>query len=334
MNKALTIPRNDWQVSIKRYIIKLYLPVSIILFAIAPITVQGQYIPMAEEGKFWIYLNYYLSGDSYLPVSGHAKTFQGDTVFNSVNYKKMYRYNLKGYHNCPYPPCWQFNYPYETESKVLIALVREDTIEKQVFILPLAYGFCDTTEHLIFDFSLEVGDTLNTCIYEFIGADPEYPIPMGIVDSIGVRELFGRNRNTIYTTGIQTYHGDPPIGALLILEGFGLETYGIPINQISGLWDYCEDEGLFCELLLSTTAIEEDKQVNVFPNPTQGELTVTIGDPMLGATCTIVDAVGRVAQSFKLTELHSTAQLNAPGIYFWHIEQRGHLVRAGKIICH
>jgi hypothetical protein len=86
------------------------------------ITAQGQYAPMVEEGKYWIYLNLY-DYDPLRAVSGHAITFQGDTIINSLSYKKVYKHLLKGGHPCMYPPCWQFTYPYQTESKSLISLI-------------------------------------------------------------------------------------------------------------------------------------------------------------------------------------------------------------------
>ena len=84
--------------------------VLIFLLSFAPKMLQGQYIPMVEEGKYWIYLNYYISGDNFLPVSGHAITIEGDTIINSISYKKVYKHLLKGGHPCMYPPCWQFTY--------------------------------------------------------------------------------------------------------------------------------------------------------------------------------------------------------------------------------
>jgi hypothetical protein len=238
---------------------------------------RGQYVSMVEEGKFWIYLNH---ENSVIPspVSGHAITFQGDTIINSLSYKKVYRYNLKGEHHCPYPPCFQFDIPYQTISKTLISFIREDTISKKVFCLPsLSLDlFCDTDEHLIFDYSLAIGDTLNSCIYEFIGADNGSNPPFGIVDSLKVTARFGKNRNTIFTTGAQVYIGLPPIGEILILEGVGLEVYGLFHEPLSLLVDYCEDGIEPCELLLSNSPILRKKEITIFPNPTNGMFQVSI----------------------------------------------------------
>src|SRR5688572_18690710 len=97
------------------------LPFLFILSLMAKLSI-GQYDPMVAEGKYWIYLNYYISAhEDLLPVSGHAITFEGDTIINTIGYKKVYKHLLKGTHPCMYPPCWQFAYPYQTESKSLIS---------------------------------------------------------------------------------------------------------------------------------------------------------------------------------------------------------------------
>ncbi len=167
-----------------------------------------------------------------------------------------------------YPPCWQFNYPYQTESKSLISFIREDTVSKKVYNLPVSpFGFCDTTEHLIFDFSLAIGDTVNSCIYAFIGASSITGTPAGIVDSIGALEIFGKTRNTIFTTGFDNYGQDFAITRISIVEGIGLEWHGLFFDPLSPLVDFCEDETGFCQLLVSNSPVERTKELTLFPNP-------------------------------------------------------------------
>lgn len=311
---------------------KLQCLLFILLFAFAPSMSKGQYIPMVEEGKYWIYLDY-LDGQPPMAATGHAITFQGDTVINSNSYKKVYWYSLAGYHNCQYPPCFQFYLPYQPMSKALIAFIREDTMQKRIYNLPVwDFEYCSPAEYLMFDFSLDIGDTLNDCLYEFIGGNPERP-GFGLVDSIQIIEKFGKSRNTIFSYGFPINAGDPFEEKVLIFEGVGLEYYGIFHEYLSYLVDFCEDGMDVCDLISSNAPVEGDKEINVFPNPTQGELTVIISDPMLGATCTIFDCLGRKAQSFRLTALETTTQLNSSGMYFWQVVHDGRLIKTGKLIC-
>ena len=62
-------------------------------------------------------------------------------------------------------------------------------------------------------------------------------------------------------------------------------------------------------------------------------LTLALGIAVTTATFTVVDAVGSMVQSVKLTDLQTTSQLQSPGIYFWQVEQRGRLIDCGMLIC-
>jgi len=286
----------------------------IFLFSFVSNMLHGQYIPIVEEGKFWIYLNHFDS-DHPVAVSGHAITFQGDTIINSFSYKKVYKHGLSGEHNCQFPPCFQFDIPYQTISKTLVSFIREDTVNKKVFNLPaLNYGFCDTIEHLIFDYSLDIGDTINSCIYEFIGADFDHHPPLGIVDSIKVTERFGKNRTTIFTTGTQKYEYLPIIGEILILEGVGLENYGIFHEPLSYLVDFCEGGMETCEIILANSTLESKKEVNIFPNPTNGVLQISIEKEEL-KSIRIFSAMGVFVTDFIRTNSLDVSNLEE-GIYF------------------
>jgi hypothetical protein len=304
----------------------------ILFFALDPSWLCGQYTPMVEEGKFWIYYDNTISGDAYIPVNGHAITFKGDTTINALQYKKVIFHRLKGHQIHP-PPSWTFDYPYESESQSLHSFIREDTLERKVYHLPLfPQPYCDSTEYLLFDYSLGTGDTLNACIYDFVGGRPDNPYPIGLIDSIGVAERFGKSRNTLYTTGIQTYHGLPPIGELLIVEGVGLELYGLFPNPMTDFADYCEDAGEFCELLLADSHVEADPEINVYPNPTRGEVVMTFSQSLSGATCSVFDCLGRVAQSFNLSDATSISQQYLPGVYYWTVSHRGSHIDGGMIV--
>ena len=285
----------------------------ILLFFFVPFLSNGQYILMVEEDKCWIYLNY-IDSDSPSPFSGHAITLQGDTLINSINYKKVYRHQLKGSNNCPTPPCWQFDIPYQSESKELISFIREDTIHRKIYNLPiLSNGFCDTGEHLIFDFSLKIGDTLNSCIYDFIGTNNNPVNPVGIVDSIKVTQGFGKNRNTIFTNGTQLYLGLPPIGMVLILEGVGLDNYGIFHEPLSVLVDFC-DKGLApCGSILSNHAIADNNEIKIFPNPTKGIFQISTKEEEL-KTIRIYDLMGKFRSEFLKTNIIDVSNLEG-GIY-------------------
>lgn len=228
----------------------------------------GQYTPLTEEGKFWIYENHENS-DWPTPISGHAFTFLGDSTINSLTYKKLYKLNLKGGHNCAPTelPCWSFDYPYQTEDKHVRMLIREDTLTKKI------YQLVDSStgeEKLFFDFSLNIGDTLNQQVYNDIRADQTNLFPGGIVDSIKVIETYGRQRNSIYTYGFWIIIGLPFETRLAICEGLGYEDFGIIYKSQSAFHDYCEGEIDQCNLILSNQSPTSPERINVYPNPSDG----------------------------------------------------------------
>ncbi|MBK9104532.1 MAG: T9SS type A sorting domain-containing protein [Saprospiraceae bacterium] len=293
-----------------------FLPL-LLIFSFLSNGASGQYIPMVEEGKFWIYLNHFDS-DHPVPVTGHAITLQGDTIVNFMNYKKAYKYNLKGYHNCQFPPCFQFDLPYQASDKYLVSLIREDTIQKKVYNLPLLSleAFCDATEYLLFDFSLDIGDTLNECIYEFIGASNDLP-HSGIVDSIRLTAAFGKLRNAIYTYGYPSWGYLPVHDKVLLMEGVGLENYGIFHEPLSYLVDICEGGMEQCQIILSNTTIAKNQDVSVFPNPTTGVCQVSLGEEVV-KRITVYSATG-----VYITEVFNTNQVDLSplesGFYFLEI---------------
>lgn len=238
--------------------------------------VVGQYIPLVEEGKFWIYKNY-LSSDSPKAISGHAITFLGDTVINSKTYKKVYRLDLKGQHNCPpmESPCWDFEYPYQHENKVNIGFIREDVANGKIYNLPNDGNHaCGVGEYLLFDFAVSIGDTLNCSVYESILANQT--VGGGIADSIKVIESHGKLRNSIFTYGFYTIVGLPYELEIPISEGIGFRDYGIFYKSKSDFVDFCEGPMEQCQLILSNNATYASGSIDVFPNPSSGKFHISM----------------------------------------------------------
>lgn len=243
----------------------------IALFLFAVTSISAQYLPFVEEGKFWIYTNHFQS-DMPSAISSHAITFKGDTLINSLMYKKVFRYNLKGDHDCPphERPCFQVEYPYQAESKWLISFVREDLDEKKVYHLPIdSNEFCASGDHLLFDFSLMVGDTLNDCLFSVIGIDTEPGV--GVVDSIKMENAYDKARNTLWTYGFEISIGLPFPSQIPIYEGVGAGSFGIFYKPLSVFSDFCEGDIERCNSIFSndraTYAVNE---INIFPNPSDG----------------------------------------------------------------
>ena len=272
-----------------------------------------------EEGKFWIYKNHE-NPDSPSAVSGHAITILGDTSINSVNYKKVYLINLKGENPCPpwESPCWEFDIPYQSKGKSIISLIREDTISRKIYNLPSSiYDFCETDEYLLLDYSLNLGDTLNACAYENILPGGNAVQDVGIVDSIKIVDAYGKSRNTIHTLGFYNGIGLPQQWPIQILEGVGLNTYGIFYFWRSIFVDYCEGEIEQCNLILSNENVEIKNEIKIFPNPSNGIFQISINQENL-KSIKVYSILGQLKKELKLTNSVDLSALEN-GIYIMEI---------------
>lgn len=291
----------------------------IALLLLVNTALQGQYTPLVEEGKFWIYVNYENS-DFPSTRSGHAITFLGDTTINALTYKKVYRLHLKGSHNCPPEewPCWNADLPYQSESKQVISYIREDTTLKQVYNLPIINNSpCSDDEILLFDFSLQVGDTVNCSVYESIWASSANQYPAGIVDSIKIIEVEGKLRRALITHGFYTTNGLPFEIPIPIAEGFGYSDFGLFYEPLVGLTDYCEGQIDPCNLILSNSAVSPAQQINIFPNPSSGIFQVNLERENIKS----IKAYSILGQLQKETQFENTIDLStlASGVYLLEI---------------
>ena len=282
---------------------------SVTLFLLLTTIMNGQYTPFVEEGKYWIYLNYSQSNADFPePISGHAITILGDTIVNAVSYKKVYKLNLKGEHDCLVTemPCWDFYYPYQSESKELVSLVREDTIAKQT------YAFLESAENLLFDFSLGLGDTLNADIYDAILASETIQFPGGIVDSIKVIDLYSRPRRTIFTFGYYNIIGLPFETVFGIAEGVGYTEHGIFYEPFSAFIDYCEVDIEQCDLILSNKSTEPHKEIKIYPNPSNGIFQIESEERLINIK--VYSVLGQLVAKVKSTKEIDLSNLEN-GIY-------------------
>lgn len=244
----------------------------------------------------------------------------GDTLVNGMEYKKIYhRYLEANYEILP---------PYEAISPyVLSALMREDTIARQVFGIPLQLNylqtFCPTgQESLLYDFSLSVNDTLNNCIAS------------GLIEETG--DVFFQEINTRY---FQTDYNFSRY-----YEGIGSD-YGLfeamftPVKS-SNLWHlrleyYCPNS--VCPFIVSTNEITAEKGLVIYPNPANNWVSFgyTLESEKPQAVLEIRDAAGKTVHQVQLSQpkgeyVWDTRQLQA-GTYYYSLKT-GSSFKTGKVV--
>lgn len=294
-----------------------------IFLLLSSLSFGQQYLPIVEEGKYWI-LNQY-NNDDVNPdvISAYAITIIGDSLYDGQNYKKVYRFNLAGTHPCQTPPCFTVEVPYRAIDQQLIALVREELVSKKVYALSLETwdGFCETKEYLLLDYDLEVRDTLNDCVFTAIGGGNLMggATYTGLVDSMVSINAYNKLRNTIFTTGYMTYLGLPPVGPIQIIEGIGLENYGIFHQWKSQLIDFCENGMEACAILTSvSTVMKNGGRVQIYPNPVREWLTVFTDNNIQVQKISIYSVTGKLIEEvYGSQDIDMSRWTN--GIYFINV---------------
>ena len=292
----------------KIYLLSIILLLSVIGFSQA-------YKPMLEENKTWdvemIALNvwYPPNGDP----CGYRYVINGDTTINSILYKKIYISSV----------LYGFPSPHMTIINELNEFAREDTLGKKIF----SRYPSDTTETLIFDFNLNVGDTFTNCGQSF-------PQNKAIVDSLSTIVIAdGSVRKIIHFSPINFYVG---AGSLYFIEGIG-STQGFlsPFQD-----DFESNESLNCVKLNDTTLYSGGqgywglgscifnlttavKEINtdysffkIYPNPNNGEQVSIVGDNI--KTIDILNLQGQLIKTIEAStnEVLINLENQAKGIYF------------------
>lgn len=295
----------------------------LVFIALCGVSLQAQYFPLLQEDKIWqINIRYAEEGfhtESYKIIA----YLKGDTLVDTAVYKKLYYQTFDKY--IVGPP--EVIIDSSLQSPNLYALLREDTISKQVFIYQDSEQK-ENVEYLLYDFSLQQGDSIQTYL---IGRGPK---PMGggamevsyaFVDTIIAETcLDGSIRNKLIFK-----HGAGPNSP--IIEGIGgSEFIGALINPVyvplvSGS-DYKEElicvrqNGQLiygdCESVNSIRENHEDQHAFIFPNPSLGVITVnrlTTGEQIF-----ILNALSQVVHKTKATGDYQRFDMttNPDGMYF------------------
>jgi hypothetical protein len=292
--------------------------------AINQINSQNQYTPVAMEGKSWFY-NVYDSIDGQF-LSVKSIFIQGDTIVGAKEYYKLFTID---------------EFVLNPGGKV-IALIRDDTLEKKTYLLPIdtSYKFCINEEHVLFDFNLEEGEFVDSCLigkttqnqtienfeYGLIVSKEEYDVPIGTINNNVIltdREIWqfqSTNLFELLTADLE-----------FLLEGVGLCGIhnGFYFDKYSRFTRYCEGTLEECGVIVSTSGIyEPDRRVRISPNP--GSDIIRLITPMDIIKFEIMDQGGQVISVNQTNE--ADVSYLKPGIYFVRITGKDHSIYHGKFV--
>jgi hypothetical protein len=284
------------------------------------------YYRILKDGRNWIYTRMAEHDPPIYISHAYALSIQGDTLLQGNSYKKIYQRTLKINSSST-----SIQDPKEILTTDLYALMREDTIDRKVYLLPIldTFSSCQSTEHLLYDFSLEEGDTLNDCLLENLYEPWLSFVPR--VDSIRPYVFSGLATRAFYTKGI-FYNGEDLFEIeSRILEGFGYEIHGLINYGRKGslvIFQYfCEGDSLDCELLSDVNELPRLPQavVTVSPNPASDILTIQV-EPAFRSQSelqfSLVNTEGHVVTQVNwnaLTKLDIDVSSLEDGMYFLNV---------------
>lgn len=257
--------------------------------------------------------------------AGRSKFIEGDTLMDGHYYRFQYGYSMLGEPGpggniCP--PFIVDTVPHK------FAIIREDTLERKVYIYDE-----NSTPHdqLLYDFSLEIGDTLFSS-YLGLGA-------LLVLDTIEnvmllngeIRKKFTFDCNNqgecFYVEGIGGCYG--LLNPIVMGLGFGWDLFCVKEND-DPLWSYecdyyfvgIED---YCSLM-----------IRISPNPVTSILTVSVTPRSGQISILLIDLVGRLKSVSHFTPNQDKALINVstmkPGIYLLKIADGEMVIGVEKVV--
>lgn len=277
-----------------------------IISAVIYLSAQGQdYIPLLQPGNFW-QVGYWEGNSICTFVNAHRLNLAGDSLIDGQSYSKFTRQTVNAVNGGPF--CW----PFETspDSYQTDILLREDVASKRVF------QRIGEEEHLLYDFSLEVGDMFDALshgefLFEVEIIDTYMDEYGGIERRFMIANFSGGLQFTL-VEGIGSFHGLITPFEEAIGSGTSLMCFGNSITQI---------EDATCAPIATSTYDTEKVQFRLFPNPAHNLITIKLDNPSK-TEVTILNVAGEKIQNWVIQSESQELDISdyPPGIYFVSLE--------------
>ena len=281
-------------------------------------TTYTHYIPFPEDSAQWSvwYTNQSL-------ISSVQYKMKGDTLINGINYNKIFK---------------SYNLNYGAQDTLVNCFIRQDTSQKKVYCRYPYNTYNDSSEFILYDFSLTTGDTF------FIKILPDqimYPLAIVSDDTAQITTDFRR---------VLSLHVVDTCGLPYCLWGIGMDNTEAWVEGMGSLGNllYCEMPrnccftstyntqcfwqegqylygGTFCDYHTSIESLNKHDlfTFSVSPNPSNSFITLNVGKNNI-KSIGIYDFTGRtLAPDFLIDKDLNESQINVrnleSGLYFIQI---------------
>jgi len=324
------------------HLISFPLLLVVVLTLHTAIQAQNNYHPLLDETSIWNFERT-VECEPYTPYYGfrYSLKLDGDTSIANINYQKLYR------------PAWEFFKPawfggtvedcssYFIPETGYIGALREDTAARTVFYLAANQD----EEILLYDFSLEVGDTLNFYFPDFVFQEGGINI-IGIVDSVMI------NGNYRKRWIVEEANSTEGAGEIVLIEGIGglhglidPDPFFLMHAPNTELICYTNDSGDHypldaeeCAVITNVHDTETHREIEVFPNPTSDNFSLLLPTSWVHQTTIIQvsDLTGRIvweSSSPTGTRIEIGTSGWKKGLYLLNI-RNNHSHQSAKLIVH
>lgn len=272
-------------------------PIISLLFTILAIVTFGQdYYTLIEENKTWNVLSVAFQPPFDTSFSTITYKASGDTIISSESYKKLYATSEEN------PENWS-----------LWCFMRED-MDKRVWLRMDS----EDDEFLMYDFSIDVGDSVLVGIYE-----PVYLL----VDSISeininqtVRNKYWLSCNMMpeysetWVEGIGSNKGICWSGSAFVVGGW----YWFLCMSENGELIYMNPNYESCYLITDINEIEKSS-LKVFPNPTRNTLSIENTENIEIESISLLNVNGQIIKQFELNNTRLDISNISSGYYILKI---------------
>lgn len=295
------------------------------MLVLSSFSVKGQeYHKLINETMYWdiayAEMGYVCTGFSNIPPKRFS--FSGDTIIQGKIYSKSFYRELTPTNFTPPPYCSPF--VVDTNTNLFTSFfLREDTIEKKVW----RYSSSSGVEELLFDFSLQQGDTLyHQTIVEPTIIDTVYEITTS--DDV-VRKKFVLATNYGYDYYIEGIGGV----AGLFMEPFHYFESGDWLMCVKDSYDMSifDVNGMCFDFITNVFDSDNFTQCKIYPNPFSKYITIESSYESLEIL--ILNKYGQELYSKKLSSGNKIDFSNLDhGIYIIKVLNDNQIIHVEKIM--
>jgi hypothetical protein len=282
------------------------------------------YHPVIEPNKVWDQSD----EDGYFPCSFLPRRYKftdNDTVLGGVTYRICNEFRLLGVPGPGIMTCPPFMA--DTLADALI-FMREDTTERKVFIYDEeSYPQVD---QLLYDFTLNIGDTLQSYF-----ASTSYPLILDTIFDVILDNGDSRREYLFSSDWLGSNIG--------YIEGVGgINGIATPLYRFESPGNslYClkkDDDivlgNMYCDFYFVGVKDQKDISVSVYPNPSEDFVNVELENVTGKVMFEILDIKGTILFSRELKALKSGFSLDevGKGLFIYRITTKESTIR-GKLI--